>query len=296
MPTRKRLRVLVAIDGSPAAHAALDTVVKFPWPDAVQVGGLVAIHAGYLQLQSPEFDIAVEKGFRDAATAARKVLASRWRETDVSIINAAPRDAILSEAKRSRTDIIALGWRGHGKFLRLVAGSVSRSVAARADSSILVARTAPKAVNRFVIGYDGGPNSRRAVSLLSRLEPARGNRAVLVRVVEPAARFPARFARIPARMRATVRHEIAAHSARRDEEARASLEKAAVRLRDMGWNTATELRSGSPLPNLLSAGREHRADVLVVGAREAAGVERALLGSVADGVLNSSRMPVLIVR
>lgn len=296
MPTSKRLRVLVAIDDSPAAQAAIETVVKFPWPDTVRVRGAVALRAGYLQLQSKQLDEAVESSLRDAAASARDVLACRWHGADVVVIDKAPLDAILGEARRSHADIIALGWRGHGTFRRLLAGSISRAVAARADCSILVARTVPESVNRFVIGYDGEPNARRAVSLLSRLEPGRGNRAVLVKIIEPVSKLPARATRLPAGIRATVRSEIAALNSQRHEEAQAALQTAAARLKNMGWNTETEVRSGSPLPALLSAARAHRADVLVVGAREASGVKRALLGSVAEGALNTSRTPVLLVR
>jgi nucleotide-binding universal stress UspA family protein len=296
MPTAKRLRVLVAIDGSPAAQAAVDTVVQFPWPDTVRVRGVVALRAGYFQLQSKQLDEALENSLRDAADAAREVLASRWHGADVAVVNKAPLDGILGEARRTHADIIALGWRGHGTFRRLLAGSISRDVAARANCSILVARTAPASVNRFLIGYDGDPNARRAVSLLSRMEPGRGNRAVLVKVIEPVGRLPARAARLPASVRATIRSEIAARNAKRREEAQAALEAAAARLKSIGWNTETEVRSGSPLPTLLSAAHAHRADVLVVGAREAGGVKRALLGSVAEGILNSSRTPVLLVR
>jgi nucleotide-binding universal stress UspA family protein len=36
--------------------------------------------------------------------------------------------------------------------------------------------------------------------------------------------------------------------------------------------------------------------VLVLGARETSGLKRMLLGSVAEGALNNSRIPVLLVR
>ena len=41
---------------------------------------------------------------------------------------------------------------------------------------------------------------------------------------------------------------------------------------------------------------KERADVLIVGARGVTGLRRLLLGSVAEGALNTSPVPVLIVR
>ena len=296
MPTSKRLRILVAIDSSPGAQAAIATVVKFPWPDTARVGGVVALRAGYFGLQSRGLDEALRSGLKDAAASARDVLASRWEGAEVAVIDKAPLDAILGEARRAQADVVAVGWRGHGTLRRLLAGSISRAVAARAGCSVLVARTAPSSVNRFVIGYDGEPNARRAVSLLSRLEPGRGNSAVLVKVVERAGKLPPRASRLPANIRSSVRSEIEALNAKRDTEAEAALQTAAARLRAAGWTVRTEVRTGVPLDSLLSAARAHRADVLVVGARETGGVKRALLGSVAEGALNNSRIPVLLVR
>jgi nucleotide-binding universal stress UspA family protein len=56
------------------------------------------------------------------------------------------------------------------------------------------------------------------------------------------------------------------------------------------------VRTGVPLRELLAAVTIVRAHALVVGAREVRGVRRALLGSVAAGVLERSPVPVLVVR
>jgi nucleotide-binding universal stress UspA family protein len=85
----------------------------------------------------------------------------------------------------------------------------------------------------------------------------------------------------------------------RDERYRGAiraLDLAVARLEARGWRAEREVRNGAPLDNLLRAAVEHRADLLVVGARGVSGVERVLLGSVADRALDRSPVPVLIVR
>ena len=57
-----------------------------------------------------------------------------------------------------------------------------------------------------------------------------------------------------------------------------------------------EVRSGAPVAELLNVVEEQRGDLLIVGARVTRGLERVLLGSVAEGALNLSRVPVLVVR
>jgi nucleotide-binding universal stress UspA family protein len=53
---------------------------------------------------------------------------------------------------------------------------------------------------------------------------------------------------------------------------------------------------GVPLPEVLAAIRAARADTLVLGARGVGGVERLLLGSVAEGALSQAPVPVLLVK
>jgi nucleotide-binding universal stress UspA family protein len=74
------------------------------------------------------------------------------------------------------------------------------------------------------------------------------------------------------------------------------MDSAAALLKSAGWATETDIRSGSALVGLSRAVRAHRGDLLVLGARETGGLTRALLGSVAEGALNNSPVPVLLVR
>jgi nucleotide-binding universal stress UspA family protein len=62
------------------------------------------------------------------------------------------------------------------------------------------------------------------------------------------------------------------------------------------WTVRTTVREGAPLSELLAAATEAEAHALVVGPRGVSGAERLLLGSVADGVLSHSPLPVLLAR
>jgi len=56
------------------------------------------------------------------------------------------------------------------------------------------------------------------------------------------------------------------------------------------------LRVGKPSAEIVKAAKEWPADLIVIGSHGRRGLERALLGSVAEAVLRHSRCPVLIVR
>jgi len=57
-----------------------------------------------------------------------------------------------------------------------------------------------------------------------------------------------------------------------------------------------DVTTGEPLNDLLGAVKAARAHLLVVGAKGTSRVRHSLLGSVAEGALNSSPVPVLVAR
>ena len=97
-------------------------------------------------------------------------------------------------------------------------------------------------------------------------------------------------------MRARLRLDLAAVNKRETQQARTALKAAARELRRAGWTTAEEVRSGPPLASLLAAAKSHRADALVLGARTTTGLDRVLVGSVAESALDRFAKPVLLVR
>lgn len=290
----KQHRILLATDGSPSAQAALATAAKFPWPPSSRAQAVVA-RSSWLPAVSGEARAAAEASFKGIADEARRVLAPRWPEAKTVFIDEPPGDAILGEAARCRASLIVLGWRGHGTFRRLLAGSVSRNVAARAQCPVLVVREPARAVRRFVVGFDGCPNSELALEFLSSLEPGRGNRVVLVNVVQPI-QTPGSIGRFPRSMRASIDQQVTALNEEQRQQAETTVVAGATRLVRSGWTAKGEVRIGAPLASLLAAVEEHRADVLMLGARASGGLEHLLLGSVANGALDRSPVPVMLVR
>jgi nucleotide-binding universal stress UspA family protein len=149
-------------------------------------------------------------------------------------------------------------------------------------------------VRRFVIGVDGSPYARRATELVAELAPPRGGQVTLVRVIEPVT-LPS-LGLLPALVRRPLDREAAALARTQTARAERALETAVKQLEAAGWKVRPVVRRGPPLAELLATVEGSDADVLVVGSRGSGGVERLLLGSVAEGALNSSRVPVLVAR
>jgi nucleotide-binding universal stress UspA family protein len=237
---------------------------------------------------------ALDQTADESAARAQTALARRWPSAEGIVVDKAAVDGILQEAQRSRADVIAVGWRGHGTAKRLLMGSVSRGVVRGAKCAVLVVRQRPRRVRRIVIGFDASANAQRAVQLVARLEAPPDGRVTLVSVAEimaPGSRGPS-----VGGIRSTIVREVRRINAEKAKAALKALNRAAAELERSGWRTRTQLRTGEPLRELMAAVRTIDPQLLVVGARGTSGVRQLLLGSVADGVLNRSPVPVLLAR
>lgn len=65
---------------------------------------------------------------------------------------------------------------------------------------------------------------------------------------------------------------------------------------DRGSDVRTVLTSGRPAKRILETAESHDVDHIVMGSRGRSGVERVLLGSVAETVTRRAEVPVTIVR
>ena len=293
MSPTEQFRVLIATDGSTPARAAMTTAVRFPWPGGTRGSAVVAKQV------RPEYRrsillTALDRTSEVTARSASRALRKRWPDGGARVVDASPVDAILTEARRVRADIIVMGWRGHGPVRRLLAGSVSRGVMRAAPCAVLVVRRPIRELRHVVVGVDGSENAERAVKFLAGLEAPHGARATVFRAVD-IMHTPAQGL-APAATLATVAAEVARINEGRRAEARKNLSQAAKRLSSAGWKVEQVITDGAPLHDVLATVSNVGADLLVLGARGVAGLRHLLLGSVSEGAINRSPVPVLVVR
>jgi nucleotide-binding universal stress UspA family protein len=291
---RRSFTVLVATDGSPQARAAVAVTTSFPWPEKTRAHGVVASRVARTAAWRPAVRTALSRSLTEEARRAERALRRRWADAEVTVVRAAPADAILAQARKRGAQAIVLGSHGVGRLRRLVLGSVSRAVVRRATGAVLVVKGRPRKARHLMIAFDDSPGSRSAVAFASRLSPGPSDRVTLFTVVEP--RQSTSISRLPRSVSAALRRELAAVESRRRRSAERAVQAAARRLAQVGWSVRSEVARGVPLHKLLQAASARRADVLLVGARGVGGVERLLLGSVAEGVLAESPGSVLVVK
>ncbi len=75
-----------------------------------------------------------------------------------------------------------------------------------------------------------------------------------------------------------------------------TLEARATELHQRGIKASWRVRVGQPFEEIVKAADEERFDMIVLGTHGRGGLDRLLLGSVADRVIRVARCPVLTVR
>jgi nucleotide-binding universal stress UspA family protein len=283
----------VASDGSPQARAAVRGATVFPWPAATTAVGVVAREPGPPRLTA-RASALIDEELRRVAAETERLLAARWPVAHVAVVREAPAEAILAHVRRLRARAVVVGCRGQGAVSRLLLGSVSRAVVREARASVLVVKGRPTTFHTVVVGVDGSAHARDAVSYVCALAPPHGGAVTVIRVVEPA-RMPS-VALLPSGVRATLAAQARALQAERLSDAQRDVEAAAAQLEAAGWHARGIVRAGVPVPSVLAEARARRADLLVVGAQGVGGVQRLLLGSVAERTLTQSPVSVLVVK
>jgi nucleotide-binding universal stress UspA family protein len=180
-----------------------------------------------------------------------------------------------------------LGTHGHTGLARVLLGSVAESVVRRAPCSVLVVRpdSEPRPFARVLCPIDFSKDSPRALELAARLVDPAGGGIALLHVIDP----PAVYTR--AQQALELAHEL-------DQATLQHLGRCAAELAGKTRAPVTTLsRVGRPGAEILKLLEEDPGfDLVVTGSHGRTGLERMLLGSVAEKVVRHAGRPVLVAR
>ena len=144
-----RLRLIVGVDGSACAEAAVREVAKRKWPVNLEVR-LVAVYdtvdptllgafiRAVVEWTVDENKKALERASQ-VASALAKVLTKKFSTSSVAR-QGNPKRVLVEEAERWKADCIFVGASGLSRVDRFLLGSVSAAVAARSHCSVEVVR------------------------------------------------------------------------------------------------------------------------------------------------------------
>ena len=146
------MKILLAVDGSTYSDAAVEEVLRRPWPPqselkvitAAQMPTMVGAEPWALP---PDYFDQLEKSVHEAARrvveeALLKLKSMNDKTLTITseVLEGAPGQLIFDAAERWPADLIVLGSRGLGAWNRLLLGSVSSAVVHHAKCSVEVVR------------------------------------------------------------------------------------------------------------------------------------------------------------
>lgn len=274
-------RVLVPTDGSDCASNAVDYAIAL----AEQFGAAVTL---LTVVDERRFENAEAAGHeQDAATALVTDAAERVRQAEVAVETTVrvgqPAEEIVAAADEIQADIVVMGTHGRSGVERLLIGSVADGVIRRSEIPVLA--VPPEAtVSTFgnvLVATDGGRVATRAVDLGLLVAGAFDGTLHAISVVEPTG--------LGTDVRSAEFYEVLS------ERAEGAVEAAAERATAAGVDVTTAIEYGRPANRVNTYSEEHDIGLVVMGTHGRSGLDRLLLGSVAEKTLRLSTVPVVVV-
>lgn len=219
-----------------------------------------------------------------AALRARGLPAVDWK-----VWYDEPDRAIASAAITEGADLVAMATHGRGGLGRLLMGSVAEAVVRTAPVPVLLVRGRPVwgrgGIGRIVVPLDGSEVSEAVLPVVEALAGPFDLGIHLVHAVEP----------LPAAARIELPAGLEAESVTtRRAEAEARLAKIAAVMDAKGLRAAWVVRVGAPLDVVTAHAEDTGAGLIAMTTHGRTGLGRLLLGSVAERVLKTVRVPVLL--
>jgi nucleotide-binding universal stress UspA family protein len=286
--------VVVATDLSPGSSRALRRVAALPYrPRALIVLVHVldaAVDKTTATLIAGGAEIALEK----AAGRLAGWLADRHRR-DVRIqvrllSGERPWHEIDRLARGLGADLVCVGKRGQSRLRQLVPGTTARRLVRRGAVPVLLVNRAPRGpYKQAVLGVDLTNTSKTAARLARRLVPLTGRLTAIHAFESPLRNVPD-----PIRpdTDGTSRQAVQSDIKARTRRIRRLVEPLAAGGRP--W--AVRVEEGDARGVLYQAALDSKADLVAVGSAGRTGVNRVLLGSVAESMLERAPCDVLVVR
>lgn len=146
------MKILLAVDGSEHSNAAVQELLRRPWPAGTEVL-VVSVAHPWPDVQDP-FMMGIachidseklenERANKVAAAVAELVKrGSPFLKVSTHVSQGSPKQEIVAEAERWQADLVLMGSHGHGPIGRFLLGSVPTSVALHAPCSVEIVRAA----------------------------------------------------------------------------------------------------------------------------------------------------------
>jgi nucleotide-binding universal stress UspA family protein len=295
------MKVLIAIDSSPASQIVLGEAIARPWPE-----GTIFSVVNVVDVQRfARFPVLIEDAKREAdrlVKAGTDKLARSGHKALSEVIMGSPRRAISEYAKEWNADLIMAGSHGHNAIGRFLLGSVAQDVLRTAPCSVEIVRSASGGPvpsshpMKILLATDGSDCSVEALQSVAN-RPWPNGTVIRVLSVEELIVLDGQVAGYPLSSvyPQSLLEELTTQSRDRASSAvkvaRETLQRAGIKPLD---NHSIEL--GEPRAVILDTAKTSVADLIVLGSHGRRGMDRFLMGSASEAVAIHANCSVEVIR
>ena len=292
------MNVLVATDGSKYGGWALNWVATLPLAEPATVMVLHVLDNDKLLLPF-RTKLETQRVEAHAARALKEITKQlRLLKLDGAVRKeqGAVAPTILKRAPK-RDGLLVVGSQGLDALDRFLLGSVSTKLIQHATCPVLVVKGEALPIRRIILATDGSEASAKALKfVLSKFQPDRsiskGRRAPIhVTVVHVIAPHPL----APIDVGTTIPW-IKQRELKVKETGRRLVKQSAQKLIEAGFTAEAFCRLGNPAEKIMKVASQQHADLIEMGAKGLADIDRFLLGSVSTRVVQHAHCAVLVVR
>jgi len=278
--------ILVPTDGSECAQAAVGYAEDLATRYGARVHALCVADSRTLE-NAPQAD-RIEQERAETAERTCNELSESGLSVERAVRTDVPHEAILRYATERDVDLVVMGTHGRTGVERYLLGSVTEKVVRLSDVPVLTVKAG-----------DDGDVTYPYTDVLVPTDGSEGAEAAIDPAVDIASTYDARVHALSVidTMAMGVDVRSAAILDALEEAARSAVETVEERATDASVSAVeTAIQHGSPYRAIRSYAEEHDVDLVVMGTHGRSGIERYLLGSVAEKTVRTSPVPVMTVR
>jgi nucleotide-binding universal stress UspA family protein len=292
------MNVVVAMDGSKYGRCALNWVAKLPFVEPPNVTALHVLDGATLRLP---FRTKLEIQ-RVEARSARILMKATQQLASLKLTGTARKEqgpvatTILKRAPK-RDGLLVAGSQGLDALDRFMLGSVSTKLIQHATCPVLVVKGEAVPLRRIILATDGSDGSAKALAfVLSKFQPdwssGKDGRVPLhVSVIHVIPHRPLAPIEIGTTVPWTKYRGLKVK-----EVGLRLVEQSAQKLSKAGFTAEPLCQLGNPAEKIMKVASKQHADLIVMGAKGLADIDRFLLGSVSTRVVQHTHCAVLVVR
>jgi nucleotide-binding universal stress UspA family protein len=281
--------IVVGFDDSEYSRAALKEVSHWARSHGSKV---TLVHAVYFDTE--EFGIMPEqldrrvKAGKEVCYRTRDLYSSEFGvEIESLVCEGEAPEVILDVAEEKGADLIAMGTYGRKGIKRLIMGSVTSRVILGSNRDVLVVkRPCDGCAGRYesaLVPFDGSDSSKKALGKAVALSKMNSTGITLLYVIP-------RYEEMIGFFKTSSIHN------RLLEEGRRIIEQAEGMVSRNGTPVRTMVEEGPVGDRIVEIANNLSNDLIVMGSHGWRGVNKALIGSIAERVIANAAVPILIAR